>query len=200
MFDIDVVPIGNPYGYNHDQRTNADGIDINRLNTSSGTVEAQALMGVIDEKVRDIFIDFHNCETDKSASQYKGVTGAFSLANDMPFTEQVKMWSIYLSTGASVARLLRKYWDMPDDNNTENFLPWSGTTNQTFRQYGYTHTKNGVTVGSPISACNELSRNSYTYSNSTTEFNQKSLITGNTMCDYIIRAILDKLYNIYLGG
>lgn len=195
MFDVHIVPIGNPYGYNHNTRNNADNININRLDESSNTIEAQALMETIDSQSYDLFIDCHNCETDKSATQYVGVTGAFSLANDTPEAKEIKAFEKYLEATTEITRSLRKHWNMNDNNGVQNFLPWDGTENQTFRNYGYTHNVNGQTVGSPISACSELSRNSYTYSQSTTSWNDKSLIVGNTAENAILFGMLKAVYD-----
>lgn len=194
LYDIHVVPIGNPYGYNANTRNNADGININRLDESSETVEAQALMAEIDSRAYDLFIDCHNCDSDQKTAR-TGVTGCFSFANSMPSASEVKGFETYLKATTEVTRAIREYWKMGDDNSVQHFLPWNGTTNQTFRNYGYTH--NGV--GSPISACFEVSRWCYTYSNSTTQWNNKSLITGNTCLHAVLEDFLDAVVNGYFA-
>lgn len=56
---IDIIPVLNPYGLDHNVRTNANGVDINRQFDTTTCVEAEALKGVAREIQPFAFIDCH---------------------------------------------------------------------------------------------------------------------------------------------
>ena len=197
LCDFYVVPIVNPTGWNANTRNNYQNININRLDQSSGTVEAQALMAVIDSQYYDLYIDCHNMSADASSSSRPYVSGSMSFANAMDQNSMRECYRTFMHAGANTISAVRDQFVMPDANNVQRFYPWEGTTNQTFRNYGYTHDDgNGNNVGSNVSACLETSRCCWSLSGSTNEFNGYSLITGTTLTVQMFREFLDTLVTI----
>lgn len=199
IFDIHVVPIGNPVGYNNNTRLNGDGININRLDESSETNEAIALMAEVNKMKYDLFIDFHNTPTDGKVGQNNNyapnVTGVFSLANGMPEEQIIENCELYLYSVTELSQLFYDYFGITDAR-TQNFFPWQGTTLHTFRNYGYLHEVNGEIVGAPISACFEMSYYCKTYSYSLTAWNNTTLIIGNSILNSVAWNFLKKVANI----
>lgn len=58
-FGIDVVPIVNPWGWAHDIRYNADGMDINRDFASLDTQEARIVLDATATQSYDLVVDHH---------------------------------------------------------------------------------------------------------------------------------------------
>ena len=58
-FDFLVVPCINPYGYVHNQRENASGIDINRSFEHDQLVEVAIIKRLLKNQRFDLFIEFH---------------------------------------------------------------------------------------------------------------------------------------------
>lgn len=70
---IDIIPVLNPYGLDHNQRGNANGVDINRQFDVTSCVEAEALKGVARDILPFAFIDCHTVGT--THGNYLGYIG-----------------------------------------------------------------------------------------------------------------------------
>jgi succinylglutamate desuccinylase/aspartoacylase family protein len=64
---FDIIPIINPWGWQHDIRFNQDGIDINRDFASLRSQEAKLIQSYVDDHQYDLMIDLHE---DPSASGF----------------------------------------------------------------------------------------------------------------------------------
>ena len=192
LFDFYVVPVVNPTGYNANTRNNYQDININRIDQSSETTEAIALMGQIDSQAYDLYFDFHNTTSDGESYQ-NGVSGCIAVANDMPDADKVKVYRQYMRSAADVLGRIQTEFGISHDNHVQSFYPWEGTENQTFRNYGYTHTASNVSVGSKYSCCFETSRDCYSWTGSTYDYNNNSQMIGNTITDKAVSDILDAI-------
>ena len=188
VFDIYVIPIGNPVGYNANTRLNGDKININRLDQSGNTIEGLALKAEVDRMEYDLFIDYHNTPTDGyyggNSNYGEGVSGVFSFANGMPEEDTIACCELYLNSVMELSQLFFDYFKVSGQKK-QTFLPWRGTTLKTFRNYGYSHQVNGETVGAPISACFEMSSYCKTYSQTLTQWNEPTLIIGNSILNMV---------------
>lgn len=70
---IDIIPVLNPYGLNHNVRRNANNVDINRQFNRTDCVEAEALKGVARDLQPFAFIDCHTVGT--THGNYLGYLG-----------------------------------------------------------------------------------------------------------------------------
>lgn len=57
--DLVLLPCINPWGYVHDTRQNADGVDINRSFEDGGAPEAVFVKELLDGERFDLFVEFH---------------------------------------------------------------------------------------------------------------------------------------------
>ncbi len=57
--DLDIIPIVNPWGWVHDTRHNADGIDINRDLAGFRSAEARVMRDFLDGRAWDLALDLH---------------------------------------------------------------------------------------------------------------------------------------------
>lgn len=59
QFDLDIIPLVNPWGWSHDIRFNKDGIDINRDFSSPESREGKIIMEFFRDKHYDLVMDLH---------------------------------------------------------------------------------------------------------------------------------------------
>lgn len=190
LADYTIIPIVNPTGYNANTRDNYEDINLNRLNLSSNCVETIAIKDVIDERKWDLFIDNHNTATG-SSNNSPNVNAAMSFANVTPTDDLTTYYRVFLDAGSKCTQKLNNYFSLGFNNGKQTFFPWQGTASETFRQYGYTHTKNGNTVGSAISATLETSRRWYQYSNSDSYWNASAMICGTNAVFDVLTSFAD---------
>ena len=110
----------------------------------------------------------------------------------MPEADIITGCELYLDSVMDLSQLFFDYFGTSVAKK-QTFLPWRGTTNQTFRNYGYYHTVEGVQVGAPISACFEMSSYCKTYSESLVQWNEATLIIGNSILNAVTRNFLRRV-------
>lgn len=186
MADFVVIPVCNPTGYNANSRLNYQGKNINRLDTDTqegggNTVEAIAIKAVIDSQVWDLYIDAHNMRTDTASQATSAASGAMSFAAGMPMAKTDICYAKFSETTAHTTQAIIDELSKDADNGLQVFYPWSGQAVNSFRQYGYTHTINGRTVGAPISATCEASRRCYSLTDNNVDFNGYAILVADNM-------------------
>lgn len=70
-FDLDVIPVVNPWGWSHDKRYNRDGRDINRDFGMSRSQEAKAIKGLLKGRKYDLVLDLHEDPKAKGVYVYQ---------------------------------------------------------------------------------------------------------------------------------
>lgn len=199
LCDIHVIPVCNPTGYNADTRNNYQDININRIDEAGDTVECQAIQGVIDSQTYDLYVDLHNMRTDTASADIPGPTGGMSFANDTPEAFMTKEYRTYMEATTHTTQVMMDELSKTTNNGRQAFYPWRGQDVESFRQYGYTHQHDGVTVGSPISGTMEVSRRCYSMTENNVDYNGYAIMICDQCVIDTLGKFIDKVTSGYFG-
>ena len=199
LCDFKVIPVCNPTGYNANTRNNYQDININRTNEAQDTVECQAIEAVVDSQAYDLYVDIHNMRTDTASETIPGGTGAMAFSNATPSDIKIKEFRAYMEATTHTTQVVLNELSETSNNKLQPFYPWDGQDLPTFRQYGYTHIHNGMTVGSPITATFEVSRRCYSLTGNNVDNNGYAVMICDQCTVDTLTTFIDKVTSGYFS-
>lgn len=168
-FDIYIIPMVNPTGFNADTRANYEGVDPNRDCYDLKTVEGKIVKAFIDKNHYDFFFDLHLSNAGYSYNG-SGMTAFLSTPYNWDAEKMNLIYKKFMQAGVATEV------DMCDYLNKsfkQTVYPWKGTDNPTWRNYAKDH--------ATYSMCFEVVQAAYYYSGSDTRFNDVQMLFGNTL-------------------
>ena len=122
-----------------------------------------------------------------------------AFSNATPSDIKIKEFRAYMEATTHTTQVVLNELSETSNNKLQPFYPWDGQDLPTFRQYGYTHIHNGMTVGSPITATFEVSRRCYSLTGNNVDNNGYAVMICDQCTVDTLTTFIDKVTSGYFS-